>query len=621
MLMEIQPKDYEKLQKLGVNDLLSLASFTPKSYNDTTLLESLDNFSSQGVVEIIILEANFIRGKSIFKIQAHMAKFDEMLEITIFNAKPFHKAIFIPEKTLLVAGKIEHKFGKYTLTQPKIVQKSGEIIPIFKNTSLKNIVIVELAQRLLKKQNLLEEGLPENIAIKIEEIFAPTQEFFRQYQENDCFPQEYLYALKWTEIYSYLKRLSKKRRYFEAKYSCNGDYKSFIASLPFCLTPSQAQVIEDIAQDLKKDIASKRLIMGDVGCGKTIVILSAVTMVYPYKSILMAPTTILARQLYEEAQKFLPPQINIKLITADTKDELPQTSSLFNDEAHFIIGTQALLYREFDTKELALVMSDEQHRFGAKQRHQLEKITEEKPSKNIKKPHVLQFSATPIPRTLAMLNASLIDFSFIKDLPFKKDILTRIITKSYFPELIRHIQNEISQNRQVAIVYPLVEESKKNDYIPLKKGADFWKKHFKNVFVTSGKDKAKEQILQDFREKGDILLATTLIEVGISLPRLSSIVIVAPERLGLATLHQLRGRVSRNGLKGYCFLYTNSEESQRLKEFSQNLSGFDIAEIDLKYRNGGDLIGGKRQSGTEFDFFDMRTDVKILSDVKQSLQA
>lgn len=618
--MEIQLTDYEKLQRLGLSDLLSLAKFTPKSYSDTALLRELGKVSSQGVVEIDILGTSFLRGKKIFKVQAQMPKFDQILEIIIFNAKPFHQAIFTSEKSLLVAGKIEYKFGRYTLTQPKIVQTSGQIIPNFKTTSLKNATIIELSQRLLTKQNLIEEGLPENIAVKIEKIFAPTQGFLQQYQKSDSFPPDYLYALKWVEIYSYLKRISKKRRYFEAKYSCKGDYKSFIASLPFCLTPSQAKAIEDIAQDLVKNTASKRLIMGDVGCGKTIVILSAVTIAYPYKTLLMVPTTILARQLYEEAQKFLPSYINILLITADTKDDLSKTPSLFNDEAHFIIGTQALLYREFDTQKFALVMSDEQHRFGAKQRHQLEKITEEKPFKNIKKPHVLQFSATPIPRTMAMLNSSLIDFSFIKDLPFKKDIITRIITKTDFPELIRHIQIEVSQNRQVVIVYPLVEESKNFDYISLKEGTDFWKKHFKNVFVTSGKDKEKEQVLQDFREKGDILLATTLVEVGISLPRLSSIVIVAPERLGLATLHQLRGRVSRNGLKGYCFLYANSVKSERLKEFSQNLSGFDIAEIDLKYRSGGDLIGGERQSGAEFEFFDMRTDVKILCDVRKNLQ-
>lgn len=618
--MKIQPTDYEKLQKLGLSDLLSLAKFTPKSYSDTALLRELGKVSSQGVVEIDVLGTSFLRGKKIFKIQAQMPKFDQILEIVIFNAKPFHQATFTSEKSLLVAGKIEYKFGRYTLTQPKIVQTSGQIIPNFKTTSLKNTTIVELSQRLLTKQNLIEEGLPENIAVKIEKIFAPTQEFLQQYQKSDFFPPDYLYALKWVEIYSYLKRISKKRRYFEAKYSCKGDYKSFIASLPFCLTPSQTKAIEDIAQDLEKNTASKRLVMGDVGCGKTIVILSAVVMAYPHKSLLMVPTTILARQLYEEAQRFLPSYINILLITADTKDDLSKTPSLFNDEAHFIIGTQALLYREFDTQEFALVMSDEQHRFGTKQRHQLEKIIEEKPFKNIKKPHVLQFSATPIPRTMAMLNSSLIDFSFIKDLPFKKDIITRIITKTDFPELIRHIQIEISQNRQVVIVYPLVEESKNFNYLSLKEGTDFWKKHFKNVFVTSGKDKEKEQVLQDFREKGDILLATTLIEVGISLPRLSSIVIAAPERLGLATLHQLRGRVSRNGLKGYCFLYANSVKSERLKEFSQNLSGFDIAEIDLKYRSGGDLIGGERQSGAEFEFFDMRTDVKILCDVRKNFQ-
>lgn len=614
--MKISDADYAKLQKLGRPDLLSFATYIPKSYTDTSLIESL-NSPFEGAVEIQINQVDFIRGKNILKLQAWMVKFQKPLQIMIFNAKSFHKTIYTTNKELFVLGKIEQKFGKYFMNQPKIIQTQGQIILNFKSTAIKSSSISELAQKLLIQENLIAEGLPQKIAILIEEIFNPSKKFLLEYQKNASLPAPHLKALKWIEIYSYLKRLSKKRRYFESKYICKSDYKPFIDSLPFKLTNAQTKAIETIASDLKKSVAAKRLIMGDVGCGKTIVILSAVTMAYPYKSLLMAPTTILAKQLYEEAQKFLPKHIRTKLIIGNSKEEAEE--GFFKEEEHFIIGTQVLLYREFKTQDFALIMTDEQHRFGTKQRHQLEKLTEEKTSNSTKKPHVLQFSATPIPRTMAMLNSSLIDFSFIRDLPFKKNITTTIINKSKFPNLIYHIQNEVAQNRQVVVVYPLVEESENFDYLSLKEGQEFWQKHFKNVYVTSGKDKDKEQALENFRDKGSILLATTLIEVGISLPRLSTIVIVAPERLGLATLHQLRGRVSRNGLKGYCFLYTNLKESKRLEEFCKNLSGFDIAEIDLKYRNSGDLINGERQSGAEFEFFDMRTDAKILSEVKEYL--
>ncbi|MDO7252527.1 ATP-dependent DNA helicase RecG [Helicobacter cappadocius] len=617
--MKITSIEHQKLQKLGHKDILSFATHVPKAYINTCLLESLEN-NSIGVLNIEVCALDFIRGKNILKIQAFMPKFKESIEMVIFNAKSFHKNIFSVGKSLYVLGKIEYKFNKYTIVQPKPINEIGKITLSFKSTALRSSTISELAQKIITIENLMEEGVPNHIARYIETIFHPTEKFLKEYQKNASFPDPYLNALKWIEIYNYLRHLSKKRRYFDAKHICTGDYKSFIKSLPFSLTKAQNETIETIAKDLTKPIAAKRLIMGDVGCGKTIVILSAVTMAYPKKSILMAPTTILARQLYEEAQKYLPTKIKTKLITADSKD-MQIDKNIFGEEVHFIIGTQALLYRDFETQDLALVMSDEQHRFGTKQRHQLEKTTEEKTSGHTKKPHVLQFSATPIPRTMAMLNSSLIDVSYIKELPFKKDITTKIIDKSDFHHLISHIQSEINQHRQIVIVYPLVEESENFDYLSLKEGMLFWKKHFKNVYVTSGKDKDKEQVLEDFRDKGDILLATTLIEVGISLPKLSSIIIVAPERLGLATLHQLRGRVSRNGLKGYCFLYTNTKQSQRLKDFSRHLSGFDIAELDLKYRNSGDLLMGERQSGAEFEFFNMSTDEAILQEVKSQIDA
>ncbi|HIQ50942.1 MAG TPA: ATP-dependent DNA helicase RecG, partial [Nautiliaceae bacterium] len=188
-----------------------------------------------------------------------------------------------------------------------------------------------------------------------------------------------------------------------------------------------------------------------------------------------------------------------------------------------------------------------------------------------------------------------------------------------FKDLLNHIQNEINNNNQIVIVYPLVEESKNFNYQSIEEGKNFWIKHFKNVYITHGKDKNKEDILMEFREKGDILITTTVIEVGISLPRLTTIVIVGAERLGLATLHQLRGRVGRYGQKGYCFLYTNDKENKRLKAFANTLDGFKIAELDLKFRKAGDLLDGKIQSGESFLYFDESNDLEILEDVKRYL--
>jgi len=261
-------------------------------------------------------------------------------------------------------------------------------------------------------------------------------------------------------------------------------------------------------------------------------------------------------------------------------------------------------------------MVDEQHRFGTQQRNLLEKLV----SSGKEKPHYLQFSATPIPRTQAMIETAHIDVSMITSTPFKKDITSRVIHKSDFKDLLQHIKSEVDKNNQVLLVYPLVEQSEVLEYQSITEARSYWEKSFENVYVTHGKDKEKEEVLLQFREKGSILIATTVVEVGISLPRLSTVVIVGAERLGLSTLHQLRGRVSRTGLKGYCFLYTNQNSSDRLEQFVETISGFDIANLDLKFRKSGDLLKGSNQSGNQFKWVDIGEDEEIVQKVKKDLK-
>jgi ATP-dependent DNA helicase RecG len=384
------------------------------------------------------------------------------------------------------------------------------------------------------------------------------------------------------------------------------EYKEFCNSLPFSLTKEQTNTINDIQKDFLKEVASRRMIVGDVGSGKTMVILASAFMMAELKSILMAPTTILANQLYDEAIKFLP-FLKIILVTNKTKK-----IDLY--EYDFIIGTHAVLYR--DLPKVGLVMVDEQHRFGTMQRNKLEKLV----SDGEIKPHFLQFSATPIPRTQAMIETAHIDVSLITSTPFKKDITSKVIHKSDFKDLLLHIENELEKQNQVLLVYPLVEQSEMINYQSIDEARSFWEKKFKNVYVTHGKDKEKEAVLQEFSQKGNILIATTVVEVGISLPKLSTVIIVGAERLGLSTLHQLRGRVSRTGLKGYCYLYTNQDTSHRLDMFCKTTSGFDIANLDLKYRKGGDLLRGSNQSGAQFKWIDLAQDLEIVKKVKSDLK-
>lgn len=601
--LDLDPIDKERFKKIGVGSFLDLALLLPHSYENTTL--SLTPLLDQ-INTILVKVLSLKQSPKVLQIIFDVPQWETHLDGVIFAAKPYHRALFKVDSEFYINGKVQYNSGRMQMVQPKIITTINTLIPKYK-TPLQNKTVMNLVQRYVTKDTLLKEGLPEKEVKTLLSIHFPTEK-----EANSIgslgYSEPILNVLKYVEIYNYLKKLSGKKVTFPSCCILDGDERPFIASLPFGLTDDQQKVIGEIKRDFLSENAAKRVVMGDVGCGKTMVILSAVMMAYPKKVILMAPTTVLANQLFEEAQKFLPKGVRTVLVT----QEAERTTNF--EAFDFIIGTHALLYRELP--ECALVMVDEQHRFGTKQRALLSLLV----SKQAYHPHYLQFSATPIPRTLSMIQSSLVDFSFIKMLPFPKDITTKVIAKKDFKALVEHLRAEIANKHQCIIVYPLVEESEMVNYQSIEEGRGFWEKNFENVYVTYGKDKNKEEVLKKFKEEGDLLISTTVVEVGISLPKLSTIVIVGAERLGLASLHQLRGRVSRNGLKGYCYLYTNLAQSERLEKFSQTLDGFEIAELDLQYRQGGDVVGGVIQSGKKLVWFEMGSDEAILRGVKQRLE-
>jgi ATP-dependent DNA helicase RecG len=596
----IDSKDLAKVKELQIYNLLDLALYIPKSY-EANYIQTYPVYESQNVIDAKVISID--RREKFLKVNLFALNLNMQIEAIIFNYKPFHFGIFKPNSQMYLKGKLELNYNTTQLIQPKVITKLNSIDISYPE---KTRTIKSLTKKYLTVENLLKEGLYEDIADSIIQMHFPTREFVEYYHRSGL-GGKYIYSLKYIEIYNYLRKLSQKRKDYTALKPLTNPIDDFIKNLPFELTFDQKMAIDDIQKDLSSDISSKRIVVGDVGCGKTMVLLASATMCYPNRSILMAPTTILANQLYEEAKKHLPSYMNIELVTAKTKKKIEL------DNAHFIVGTHALLYQDLPLAHL--VMIDEQHRFGTNQRALLEQFNKQ----DEKKPHFLQFSATPIPRTMAMIDSSLVDFSFIKQVPFEKDITTSIISKEDFKNLVFHIKEEIKNNRQIIIVYPLVEESEVMEYMSLNEAKEYWLKNFENVYYTHGKDKDKERVLEEFRQDGTILLATTVIEVGISLPRLSTIVIVGAERLGLASLHQIRGRVSRNGLKGYCYLYTNHKSIKRLHEFASTKNGFEIAELDLRYRNSGDLLTGKNQSGKSFRYIELAEDEKIVKQAKMSL--
>ena len=579
----------EKLNKIGITNTIELALIKPKEWEDNNLYPFITGKPQAFEAEVL----DVIKSPKITRVKFYLKNVKTIMWGVFFVFKKWHEATFYPGKNLYIRGEVRN----HQIIQPKPITKVGEITPVYK-ISINQRSFKSLLKKYLTLESLKE--LPENIAKTL---------FYMHFPRNfeDIEEKKINYALKWAEIYNYLKKLSSKVKTYPAV-PIISDPAPFINSLPFKLTNDQLKAIYDIKEDVSKPIQARRVIIGDVGSGKTLVMLATAFMAK--KSAIMAPTSILANQLYEEAEKFLS-NFGFKIVLVTQKSKFTEEDI---KSADLLIGTHALLYQNLP--KLNVIMVDEQHRFGTKQRALLEKLVSD--SKTL--PHYFQFSATPIPRTQALIMSSFVKVSLIKELPFKKNIDTKIISKEDFKELIAHIQKEINAGNQIVIVYPLVEESQNFGYQSIEEGKDFWLKYFDKVYITHGKDKNKEDILVEFREKGNILITTTVIEVGISLPRLTTIVIVGAERLGLATLHQLRGRVGRYGQKGYCFLYTNDKNNKRLKAFANTLDGFKIAELDLEFRKSGDLLDGKIQSGESFKYFDEVKDIAILEDVKKYLE-
>ena len=578
---------------MGVSSLLDLALILPKSFDDLSV--KIEPNEGDNTVEI---ETKTLQSRNfILNIIAFCYTWNCDIKITIFNARAWHFGAFKKGKKFFIHGKSNFNFGFWQFVNPKIVTKIGEISPHYK-LDLKDASVQEILKKYINYDALIQEGLNEVEANFIIQIHKNSQNSVKIIKNLDLNEKDRK-ILSFIEIFSYLKKLRAKKLDFPCKNFALTDISAWISKLPFKPTNDQQKAIDDIKNDLSSPIASKRVIMGDVGSGKTLVILAAALMNYPQISYLMAPTSILAEQIFNEAKRLLPDFMNTILVKSGEK-------TLNLNGANLVIGTHALLYHNLAKSNL--VMVDEQHRFGSNQRDKIAELTKD----GKYRANFLQFSATPIPRTLSMIQSEYVSFSFLKQMPFKKDIRTTIIQNNGFSELLRHIKSEISNGRQVIIVYPLVEESQTSIYQSLDEGASFWQKRFENVMITHGKDKDKDKKLEIFRDSGSLLLTTTVVEVGISLPRLSIIVIVGAEKMGLASLHQLRGRVGRNGGIGYCYLYTKLESiPERLKEFAATLDGFKVAEIDLKNRQAGDLLDGTIQHGETFNYFDYDEDIAL----------
>ena len=394
----------------------------------------------------------------------------------------------------------------------------------------------------------------------------------------------------------------------------------FIKNIPFRLTNDQKKAVDEIILDLESPGRMNRLLQGDVGSGKTIVAFIGMFANYlsGYQSALMAPTEILAMQHYLNLKKFLEKEdINIVLLTGSTSKKEKQTiyKGLKDGSIHMVIGTHALIQDEVEYNNLGLVITDEQHRFGVHQRANLQ-------NKGIK-PDVLYMSATPIPRTYALTIFGDMDVSTIKERPKgRQKIDTYVKKNSEIKDVLEMMHKELKQNHQVYVIAPLIEESDNSDLTTVCKLKDQMKlafgQHYK-IDIVHGKmaNAAKDMIMEQFKNNEvQILISTTVVEVGVDVPNATTIVIFDADRFGLSTLHQLRGRVGRGTSKSQCILISDSD-AERLKIMETVDDGFIISEEDFKLRGHGDLFGTKQSGDMAFKIASIKSDYKILLQAKK----
>lgn len=622
-------KTCEKLDKLGIKDIKSLLTFYPFRYNiikRSNLKEVKNNeqITIDGIIESIpsIFYFKGKKDKMNFKLNTGFKTFN----IVIFN-RGFLKNKLTIGTEITVVGKID-KIKSIIVVSDLYFGKIDKerIEPVYHTTfGLSNKQIRKYINSTVNLGYEIDDYIPTFISQKyhllnkseaIRHLHNPVDEIkLKQSIKRTKYEELFVYMLKMN----YLKQ-SKKIDHGLKRDISYDKVEQFIDDLPFELTRDQIKSVEEIYKDLTEDMRMNRLLQGDVGSGKTIVAFITMYINYlgGYQSALMAPTEILAQQHYQNSKElFKKYNIDIALLTGKTKTKEKKEiyEKLKNGTIDFIIGTHALFTDDVIYKNLGLVITDEQHRFGVNQRSNLK-------NKGTA-PDILYMSATPIPRTYALTLYGDMDVSNIKTLPSgKKQIITTLKTEKEIKDVLTSMYNELKQRHQIYVVAPLIEES---DKIDLKNVYDLEEKFNKafgkicNIDILHGKMKPseKEEVMQKFKEnKINILISTTVIEVGVDVKNATMMVIFDAERFGLSALHQLRGRVGRNNLQSYCILISNYEK-ERLNVLTKTNDGFKVSEEDFLLRGSGDIFGLRQSGDMIFKMADLKQDFNILLKAKE----
>lgn len=627
----IGPKSLLALKALNLYTKDDVINYFPYRYNVYTPVKLRecsegDTCTITGYVESAA-KVFFIR-KNLNKLSFAFNTGSELVNVTIFNRAYLKPNIRI-KSYISVIGKYNRKSNTFMASDIKLTPITKTVIePVYHlNQGIKRSNFKKLVDEILDNTVEIKSNVPDYLIEKynfinkkeaVTNVHKPKDiNSLKKADLHLIYEELFTFMLK----VSYLKEKNASDGKFNIKIFDEDKVNNFISSLPFNLTDGQMQAVDDIKGDFLSKKKMNRLILGDVGSGKTIVSFIALymNMLAGYQGVLMAPTEILAVQHFNNMKSLFGDKLNIQLLTSSTKkgERNKILQNLKNGETQVLIGTHSLLNDELVYNNLGLVITDEQHRFGVNQRQTLQKK-----GKDV---DVLYMSATPIPRTLALTIYGDMDITEIRSKPGgRKEIITKIFKNSELKKVLEKMLDEIKAGHQIYVVAPLIddEEDGKINVTSLKDKFDVAFNGMVPTGLLHGKMKPnqKDEVMNSFKN-GDtkILISTTVIEVGVDVKNATMMVIFNAERFGLATLHQLRGRVGRNDMQSYCYLISDYD-AERLKVLEQSNDGFYISEQDFKLRGGGDIFGIRQSGEQSFKIANLNRDYKILMQCKSDAE-
>lgn len=627
----IGPKSLLALKALNLYTKDDVINYFPYRYNVYTPVKLRecsegDTCTITGYVESAA-KVFFIR-KNLNKLSFAFNTGSELVNVTIFNRAYLKPNIRI-KSYISVIGKYNRKSNTFMASEIKLTPITKTVIePVYHlNQGIKRNNFKKLVDEILDNTVEIKSNVPDYLIEKynfinkkeaVTNVHKPKDiNSLKKADLHLIYEELFTFMLK----VSYLKEKNASDGKFNIKSFDEDKVNNFISSLPFSLTDGQMQAVSDIKGDFLSKKKMNRLILGDVGSGKTIVSFIALymNMLAGYQGVLMAPTEILAVQHFNNMVGLFGDKLNIQLLTSSTKkgERNKILQNLKNGETQVLIGTHSLLNDELVYNNLGLVITDEQHRFGVNQRQTLQEK-----GKDV---DVLYMSATPIPRTLALTIYGDMDITEIRTKPGgRKEIITKIFKNSELKKVLEKMLDEIKAGHQIYVVAPLIddEEDEKMNVTSLKDKFDVAFNGMVPTGLLHGKMKPnqKDEVMNSFKN-GDtkILISTTVIEVGVDVKNATMMVIFNAERFGLATLHQLRGRVGRNDMQSYCYLISDYD-AERLKVLEESNDGFYISEQDFKLRGGGDIFGIRQSGEQSFKIANLNRDYKILMQCKSDAE-